>query len=180
MTQSRGWHITHSSNSLSREKWKMVMTDGIPHKIWVLRPPVTACMRLWLSYIRIQMTLAKGGGGFIQIFTHNLLHHFIRIPTHNLPLSHSVLPRQIIRVGLKQITGELDLHKIPLKTSSSVTQTGLLGKICSKEPEPWFGLFVCWGHLSWWPHGTIQLLWIMVIYKITLSITSYCWRHQTL
>ena len=111
-----------------------------------LEAPVSACMRLWLSYIRIQMTLAKGGGGFIQIFTHNLLHHFIRIPTHNLPLSHSVLTRQIIRVGLKQITGELDLHKIPLKTSSSVTQTGLLGMICSEGPEPWFGLYVYWAH----------------------------------
>ena len=48
---------------------------------------------------RIQMTLAKGGGGFIQIFTHNLLHHFIRIPTHNLPLSHTLLTWQIITEG---------------------------------------------------------------------------------
>lgn len=45
------------------------------------------------------VTLAKGGGGFIQIFTHNLLHNFIRIPTDDLPLSHTLLTWQIIIGG---------------------------------------------------------------------------------
>ena len=137
-----------------------------------LEAPVSACMRLWLSYIRIQMTLAKGGGGFIQIFTHNLLHHFIRIPTHNLPLSHSLLPRQIIMVGLKQITGELDLHKIPLKTSSSVTQTGLL---CQPIILFIWLLRTCLGVFL--PCGTRRLLWIIVICDTTLSNNClYCWK----
>ena len=43
--------------------------------------------------ISIPMTLPlpwPRTGGFIQIFTHNLLpHNFIRIPTHNSPLSHT-------------------------------------------------------------------------------------------
>ena len=108
------------------------------------------------------MTLAKGGGGFIQIFTHNLLHHFIRIPTiQNSPLSH---PLDLADHHQGWITNKrrvCDLHKIQLKTTSSVTQTGLLcqpkralfclfdcsrhalvAKECHVEPDDFFGFMV--------------------------------------
>ena len=57
--------------------------------------------------ISIPMTLPlpwPRTGGFIQIFTHNPLpHNFIRIPTHNSPLSHTLETWQIIIEGQKQI-----------------------------------------------------------------------------
>ena len=68
--------------------------------------------------ISIPMTLPlprPRTGGFIQIFTHNPLpHNFIRIPTHNSPLSHTLLTWQIIIEFQKQIISnhtKIDLRR---------------------------------------------------------------------